>query len=78
MDTPNVNEHSLAIGRAIGKRALLYLGILVFAFALLLVLNSSNASAAGVTHYVSGDINNATWATGDTYVVIGDINVPTG
>lgn len=75
MDTPNTNECSLAIGRTVGKRAMLYLGILVFAFALLLLLNSSNASAA--THVVSGDVS-GTWAQGDTVYVIGDINVPTG
>ena len=75
MDTPNMNECSLAIGRTIGKRAMLYLGILVFAFALLLLLNSSNASAA--VQHVSGDVSGI-WHTGDTVYVDTDINVPTG
>ena len=73
MDTPNENERSLAIGGAMGKRAMLYLGILVFAFALLLLISSSNASAADYS--VSGAIPTQTWHTGDNVYVVGSITV---
>jgi len=77
MDTPNVHERSL--GRALGKRTLVYIGILVLIFALVLVLNTSNASAAGPTS-VSGPIAaNTNWnATGSPYIVTGDITVNAG
>ncbi len=55
-----------------GKRAMLYLGILVFAFALLLLVSSSNASAAD--HYVTGPVS-GTWHTGDNVYVTGDVVV---
>ncbi len=54
---------------------MLYLGILVFAFALLLIVNSSNASAADV--YVSGSVD-GTWTTGNDYYVVSDATVNVG
>lgn len=77
MDTPNVNERSL--GRALGKRALVYIGILVFIFALVLLINTSNASAAGPT-VISGDVtSNTNWtADNSPYIVTTDINVANG
>ena len=75
MNTPTVNERSLAIGGAMGKRAMLYLGMLVFAFALLLLVSSSNASAADV--YVSGSVS-GTWSTGDNIYVVADATVDAG
>jgi len=76
MDTANVNERALPIGRVLGKRALLYVALLVFAFALVLLLNTSNASA---TTTVNADIAvNTQWTTADDYVIDGDISVQSG
>ncbi|MDD1769545.1 MAG: hypothetical protein LUO79_00505, partial [Methanomassiliicoccales archaeon] len=38
-------EHVPSMGRALGKRALIYVGLLALVFVLLLVVNSSNARA---------------------------------
>jgi hypothetical protein len=72
MDTLNANERSL--GRALGKRALVYIGILVLIFALVLILNTSNASAAGPTPVTGPIAADTDWnATGSPYYVTGSV-----
>ena len=76
MDTLNENKRSLS--RALGKRALVYIGILVLIFALVLILNTSNASAAGPTIVADGThiTANQTWnAAGSPYWVKGTVTV---
>ncbi len=72
-------EHESSLSRVLGKRALVYIGIILFAFALLLVVNSSTASAAGPT-YVYDDISvNDTWTEADSpYIVNDSIAIETG
>jgi parallel beta-helix repeat protein len=76
MDTANVTERGLPLGRVLGKRALLYIALLVFAFALVLLLNTSNASA---TTTINADIAvDTTLSTADDYVIDGDLTVLAG
>ena len=53
MNATSYAESEPALARVLGKRALVYLGILVFVFALLLIFNTGNASAAGPTYVLS-------------------------
>ncbi|MEM0449265.1 MAG: hypothetical protein QW520_05535, partial [Methanomassiliicoccales archaeon] len=72
----NVNVRGLPLGRVLGKRALLYIALLVFAFALVLLLNTSNASA---TIVINTDITtDTTLTTADDYIISGDITVVSG
>ena len=75
MDEPNVNERSLS--RALGKRALVYIGILVFIFALVLIVNTSSTNVAASTPVNGGAIaTNTTWnATGSPYLITGTVTV---
>ncbi|MEM2979603.1 MAG: hypothetical protein QW083_04155, partial [Methanomassiliicoccales archaeon] len=58
MNSDNENEREPGIGHVLGKRTLVYLGVLAFLFALFLLLSSGNASA----EYVSEDITvDTTW-----------------
>jgi len=68
-----MNERD-SLGHVLGKRALVYIGILAFAFVLLLVLNanSGSASAAGPT-YVYEDISTDTeWTEADSPYIVND------
>ena len=67
------NERA-SLRHVLGKRALVYIGILVFAFVLLLVLNanSGSASAVGPT-YVHDDISGTvTWTAADSPYIVND------
>ncbi|HTY47329.1 MAG TPA: hypothetical protein VMB46_06650, partial [Methanomassiliicoccales archaeon] len=60
MDTSTSVERSQSLGRVLGKRALIYIGLVVVVFALLLMLNSGHARAD--TTITSGDITtNTVW-----------------
>ena len=68
-----MNER-VSLRHVLGKRALVYIGILVFAFVLLLVLNanSGSASAVGPT-YVHDDISvNTPWTAADSPYIVND------
>jgi parallel beta-helix repeat protein len=76
MDTANVTERALPIGHVLGKRALLYVALLVFAFVLVLLLSTNHASA---TTTINADITaNTQLTTADDYVIDGDITVQSG
>jgi parallel beta-helix repeat protein len=79
MSTTSEFEPTPSIGRVLGRRAIVYLCLLVFAFALLLLLNTGNASAAGPT-YVSADITaNTTWDEDNSpYIVTANITIAYG
>jgi len=64
------------LGRVLGKRALVYIGILVFAFALLLILNSGTASAAGPTYWDSDITEDTNWTEDlSPIIVTADIEI---
>ncbi|GEM_PF-2425866 len=72
MDSPsNVQSNKMTISLA--KRAALYIGILAFAFVLLLFLGAGQASAEDVSGDIVGD--DVVWASGGVYNVTGDVNV---
>jgi len=79
MSTTSEAELSPSIGRVLGKRAVIYLCLLVFAVALLLLINTGNASAAGPT-YVYTDITSDTNWTEDNspYIVNQSISIAPG
>ncbi|MEM2943930.1 MAG: right-handed parallel beta-helix repeat-containing protein [Methanomassiliicoccales archaeon] len=76
MNSDNENEREPGIGHVLGKRTLVYLGVLAFLFALFLLLSSGNASA----EYVSEDITvDTTWdETGSPYILNTTITIHSG
>jgi len=73
MNSDCMNERA-SLRHVLGKRALVYIGILVFAFVLLLVLNanSGSASAVGPT-YVHDDISvNTPWTEANSPYIVND------
>ncbi len=74
MDTANVTERALPIGHVLGKRALLYVALLVFAFVLVLLLSTNHASATTtIAADITGDYTMDPAV--DDYVISGDITV---
>jgi len=79
MNSDKENKREPSMGHALGKRTLVYLGALVFLFALVLIINTSNASAAGPT-YVYEDIStDTTWTEdGSPYILNESVSVLSG
>jgi len=72
MDSPsNAQGNNMTISLA--KRAALYIGILAFAFVLLLFLGAGQASAEDVSGDIVGD--DVVWASDGVYNVTGDVNI---
>jgi len=79
MSTTSELEPTPSMGRVLGKRAIVYLCLLVFAFALLLLLNTGNASAAGPTYVYSDVTSDATWTEANSpYIVNQSIAIAPG
>ncbi|NYT11709.1 MAG: hypothetical protein GKC03_04055, partial [Methanomassiliicoccales archaeon] len=79
MSLTSYSEPEFSITRVLGKRAIVYLGILFLALVLLLVVNAGEASAAGPT-YVYDDITSDTnWTADDSpYIVNQSIAIQLG
>jgi parallel beta-helix repeat protein len=79
MNSDNENKREPSLGHAFGKRTLVYLGALVLLFALFLIINTGDASAAGPT-YVYEDIStDTTWTEdGSPYILNASISVLPG
>ncbi|MDH7508817.1 MAG: right-handed parallel beta-helix repeat-containing protein [Methanomassiliicoccales archaeon] len=79
MSSDDINEREPAIAHVLGKRTLVYLGALVFLFALFLILNSGNASAAGPTYVYEDITTDTTWdEAGSPYILNASIEVKSG
>ena len=79
MSLTSYSEPEFSITRVLGRRAIVYLGILLLALVLLLVVNAGEASAAGPT-YVYDDITSDTnWTADDSpYIVNQSISIRPG
>lgn len=79
MSTTSEAELKPSIGRILGKRAVIYLCLVVFAFALLLLINTGNASAAGPTYVYTDITSDTTWtADNSPYIVNQSISIVPG
>jgi parallel beta-helix repeat protein len=72
MNRTSYAEPEPKLGAVLGKRALVYLGILVFALALLLIFNTGNASAAGPTYVYEDITSDTTWIEADSPYIVND------
>lgn len=79
MNVTSYDEPEPPMAKVLGKRALVYLGILVFALALLLILNTGNASAAGPTYVWQDITTDTTWDEANSpYIVNQSIAIDPG
>ena len=73
MDSSQNGERSPSLGRVLGRKAIVYVGVLAFVFALLLIFNSSNASADNINADITVD---TTWdLTGSPYHIQASIDI---
>jgi hypothetical protein len=79
MKTTSYTESEPPLARVLGKRALVYLGILVLALTLMLAFNTGNASAAGPTYVYEDITSDTTWTEADSpYIVNASIAIDPG
>jgi parallel beta-helix repeat protein len=79
MSLTSYSEPEFSITRVLGKRAIVYLGILFLALVLLLVVNAGEASAAGPTYVYDDIASDTNWTADDSpYIVNQSISIRPG